>query len=345
MEARGWILRSCSLALVLNGCNLFVRSRFGELVRSFFLLWVVAAFAWYIKDSSDIYAQRKGISFGCVSQLSNAIGLVACILPLSRRKKQVESFVRTIVPRVREQDLHRIQTEIWCLNIGLLAYNVIEVLIQLARRVIEGPDPFTLHTISWLVRFGSNWILSTTGFYLIMVRLLIASHSTLLLRATRNLSDRGSHVSFRIRWTLKSIQDTNDEFERLFSVMPFMWFMLGALTAPAGITMAKVTGLMGYLYAVFMIRLFVFPIAVTLILDHLQSALRTQVIQAQVLVLKSRAMEAMEELLVLRDLDQVADMRFTGFSFFILNKSFVLSYVGSVVTFAALIANYIVNAW
>ena len=43
---------------------------------------------------------------------------------------------------------------------------------------------------------------------------------------------------------------------------------------------------------------------------------------------------------MIRELESTKDLRLTGMSFSVLDKSFIMSYTGTVLTFAALIASY-----
>ena len=58
------------------------------------------------------------------------------------------------------------------------------------------------------------------------------------------------------------------------------------------------------------------------------------------MVARSPTMGLADKYLLLRDLDAIKLKRQTGLSFFTLDRSFMASYVGSVLTFAALIVGF-----
>ena len=55
-------------------------------------------------------------------------------------------------------------------------------------------------------------------------------------------------------------------------------------------------------------------------------------------------MPASERLLLLRQVDAVKSLQITGLGFFPLDKSLIVSYLASVLTFAALIAGLVVRS-
>lgn len=74
-----------------------------------------------------------------------------------------------------------------------------------------------------------------------------------------------------------------------------------------------------------------------------QSSLSDMVDQAQDLIMVHHTKGVCDDILAIRELKSIKSIKFMGLSFFSIDKSFVLSYIGTVLTFSALISTYTNN--
>jgi hypothetical protein len=142
----------------------------------------------------------------------------------------------------------------------------------------------------------------------------------------------------------KLIRDSSREFDNLLSLLPFLWFLFGIIGAPeAIISTVKHEGTDLILSCIVLLRNIVSPIVAAYLTSVTRCSINDMVNQAQDQVMMHHTKGCCDDILVLRELDSVKAIRMTGLSFFEIDKSFIISYIGTVLTFAALISTYMNN--
>lgn len=340
MKLAAKILTCTSVLLFWSGSNLFVKTKAGRFIRRLFQAWllVVIVCAFHVTLKTWL---KNGMSLSSLAFTAYDIGIVVCYAVIICRRQAFESLIKHIITHVRCEDLRRLYIEsvvlISLMYSEFFAMRLVQVFL------LENPSrefPF-LKDVTLVVELTTpNWIAVTCIFYFIVFRLLSFYHMLLIEKSLQILIRDPREVQV-MRVTMTHIRDTSREFDGLFNIMPFMWFVHGILAAPAYVlylTSQRVSDALTVLP--FILVSLLSPIAVTLTISQLQSSFFVMLDNAQSLIIRSISVSETQELLLLRDMDSLKSIRFTGCSFFSLDKSFIMAYLGSVVTFASLIATY-----
>lgn len=334
MKPKAKVLMACSLLLFTSGSNFFVKSEVGRRIRCLFriLFVIVSCFFAYL---TFVFWRSFGLSLTFLSFAAYSCGFVSCYVVLILRRKSCESLMRQIMRRVTQTDLHRVWKEavvLLVLTSVLWVYDYVVALTSWSR------SDASYYVNSVTEALTPNWIMVTCSFYVIVFRLLSFYQIRIMQNAIRSATNEPRKLDV-IQITARLIRDSNDEFDRLFSLMPFMWFAHGIISTPS-----YVSYLRSSLSLLPMISTSVFaPIVVVMVISCVQSSMDRLLMEAKDLIARNQVIASSEKLLLLRDLNLLKEIRFTGLSFFQLDKSFVLAYSGSVVTFSALIATYANN--
>ena len=189
-----------------------------------------------------------------------------------------------------------------------------------------------------LVVSASNWVMMTASFYWITMQILFAYQMQHLLLLKHALSQ--TKVDCRmLRSVINSIHQAIDAFEEILSFMPFLWFLYGMIGSSSSVY-RLIRNPSNILHITYGFRDYIAPLLVVVAADH--AATKLAALTAQVIDSASHStmIEMKDKLPLLRDLDAIKSKRLTGLSCFTLDRSFLVSYVGSVLTFAALIAGF-----
>lgn len=141
-----------------------------------------------------------------------------------------------------------------------------------------------------------------------------------------------------MRTIIRAVAEKHRQIQHMFNLIPFTWFAFGVMSAP-DLSTWLTAGRCDIATVVYGIFCFIYPLPVPLAVSSLQSSFIETVNRVQESIIECKTMSVRDEIILLRELDQLKEKQFTGFYFVILNRGFVLSYMGTIVTYAALIAN------
>ena len=183
------------------------------------------------------------------------------------------------------------------------------------------------------------WIMTTVVFYagvlLILSRLLVLQ----MQRITATLASLcflKADVLLTVS-RLHSMQSSISEFDDAMSSLPFLWFLLG-ITCSSGYLSQLISSGGQLITFVYFSQDYLPPVVLVLLISRLKRRLEREARQASQSLASHPCISSGEKMLLLREMDLVVGSEVTGASFFPLNKTFLVSYLGSVLTFAVLIA-------
>lgn len=335
MKLGDQVRASCSLLLVLTGCNLFVRSKFLKAIRWTLRVWFIVCSLLILNGMSEKYRKTK-LSLSSLAYTSYAFGLSVSFGYLLVYRKRYESLLTSLIHTATENDLQRWRKMIGKVNVLLTIFYPIEIVMnQIAGFLSLPSQTLSLDNsqVMWtLVSLFTNWVSSTCGFYVIVKKLLFLCHKELLLDSVNRLSSGRIELPVISR-RAKLIRDSSRDFDQLFSIFPFLWFFFGILGAPLNLlSMAKLSGIDQLMGLMFFVRNTVIPVVAAIPISMDQSALFDTVSQAQDLIMMHHTKGACDDGLAIRELESIKSIKFTGMSFFNIDKSFILSYIGTILT-------------
>ena len=186
--------------------------------------------------------------------------------------------------------------------------------------------------------FLEYWIMMTCIFYYTVLQVMY-------LHVKRHMDVVMLHASTKhlelalVCKAAFSITQSVEEFDRLMSPLPFLWFRFGMVSA-AGSVYGIIKDPSDFMALVLLMQDYLPPILVVCSATRVFE--RGVAMAASICrqVTSNKSLETRQSILMLRELDSLKAMRLSGMGFFSLDKSFLLSYVGSVLTYAALIAGF-----
>jgi hypothetical protein len=349
MGSKKQVLSSCSLLLAWNGANLFAGSRFLRIIRWMLRLCFLVGTLTLAMGIIGVLTE-SGLSLTFLAYASYSGSFVIGIACLIIRRGRIETLFISLISNLSTRDVEKLLRYIGLVNLSILMFTLFEYsisrfthILQLSRNSnIDHND--SLPTIAWsLMMIITNWVPNTAGFYIIGNRILFLYHKKLMAETVRTL-DGGYADIGSISRTAKLIRDSSREFDHLFSILPFLWFLYGIIGAPKAIIEAvKPQGAEQILSCMFLLRNIVAPILAAYRTSVTRSSINDMVDHAQDLVMMRHTKGCCDDILVVRELDSIKSIRLTGLSFFGIDKSFIISYIGTVLTFAALISTYMNN--
>lgn len=294
---------------------------------------------FYLYDTFQHW-REEGLSLNSLNWTVTTIGFVSCVSQLIGRRSSFEAFLTEITAGLDQQSLRIRTKEAICISFVVYTTGLIKSALYCCHRVSGGR--WSYRTVVYTTAFWyPDWIIMTCAFYFVALRLLYSSLQQQLSRVKQCVRS-GNLASGAIRVSAKQMRGSCDEFDRLFGIMPFMWFLFGILAAPD--TLSEISHFDGNVSELISnLQVFSVPVLVVLLAAAEHSSLVQVVHQIQDLLSRSESLSPGQESLILRDLDSLTQFQFTGLAFFSLDRSFILSYVGTVATFAALIASFARN--
>lgn len=143
----------------------------------------------------------------------------------------------------------------------------------------------------------------------------------------------------KIITTVESIARVFDEFEHRLSMLPFLWFLNGVAgsTNIYDVIKSRESRLQSSLLVA---QDYVPPILAVLSAAAVQTKLSKGIDLILHKIAGNRSLEVGQKVILATEVKSLAKLKLTGMSFFNLNKEFLVSYLGSVLTFAVLIAGF-----
>lgn len=129
-------------------------------------------------------------------------------------------------------------------------------------------------------------------------------------------------------------------FEKTLSYIPFLVFVYNFLSANAYIVIIR-NQYSGFLSSLVMLSQHilnvVYGFSSLFFTEHVNSKIVSMATEARVAIIKSQTPDCLYKLLLVQDLERNCDLRLTAWGMFYLNKPFIISYIGGIVTFSVLI--------
>ena len=339
MDSSQQLLDRCSLVLFLSGAHLFARTRKAKLVRCVLRVWFLCAIIPLIK--AWIGFAEKGFGVAVMTYSTYICATITSNGVLMMRSKQLERFLEKLVKNINANDRKTILRKLSCVHGIYVAQIIILVII-----IISSFHPFSDKSVLQIINniyqaIGScttYWILSSCSFYWIALRIMSAHHKTLiksLLQATfqKNCTYRMTEPMFL------SIRQSSIEFERNLSFVPFLWFLYGVVGS-SPLVYGLVRDPANALHVAYALLDYVPPMIVVVAVSRSMERCFESSEKVVRVVASNESIKSSDQSLILRELDSMKTIRLTGMSYFTLDRSFLMSYVGSVLTFAALMAGF-----
>ena len=337
MEAENKLLSRCSLVLSVSGAHLFAHTKKATIVR-----WILRALC------ASAILMRFELLWRLSSTVSTIISIsfltfillnIASVYLLVRNREKLETLLTALVQGIGEPAIRRLEHFVALVHILFVLQAVLVFAVFLNAR---HPSSMRLFDVTRYITYYvgvsvSNWIITTALFYWIMMQILFAYQKQQMLKLKHGLSLK--KVDGRmLRSTMIDVRKSSDAFEEILSFLPFLWFLYGMINSSASIyRLIRSPSIMMITY---IIRDYIPPLLVVVAVDRAVTkfaAITDQVIDS---LAHNTQIELKDRLHLLHDLDSIRAKRLTGLAFFTLEKSFLVSYVGSVLTFAALIAGF-----
>ena len=189
-------------------------------------------------------------------------------------------------------------------------------------------------------KFFSDSLIDATGaFYCIVLHILLVHQKEIIRKISPNIQS--------VRDSRRMICLMVERFERKLSYLPFVWFLNG-IVSTSYFTMRTTSSesLHEIVTSVsWIITSVTPPVIVCIVVSKIEESIARGIDACHDRISHSVRMTASESLLLKTELDSIKQtaMRVTGLSFFTLNRSLAISYLGNLITFVALIGTYIKN--
>lgn len=336
-DLRMKVLKSSTFLLVGRGCDFFARSRGQRIIRGLFTSW----FAIVTVSSACECVERwmtDGLALSSMGFTAMILASISINIALMSRRRACEMLLTLLVDRLRPQELRLLLTSINRLNIFVMVTTVMQPLMWV-NRLIRGPAS-PLMWVSLFARSTPHFAIVTPGVYYIFTKILVLHHEILIkLCYSNSSSDRRRSQS--IVSLVKQMVHLSREFDSLLNILPFMWFFYGIIGAPGNIvTMRPSLSLQFSLWSGHIVATFIGPLMAVYFVDRRQMFVNRQIDYLRDWIMERTRDYDSDELLMIYNLESMKGIQLTGLSSFSLDASFILTYVGAVASFTALISSY-----
>jgi len=283
--------------------------------------------------------RRKGPSFHLLINVSFLVGAFASHAVLFVKQSKLETFISHMADQVHLSDARPLVRKLSVLLTFLLVQNAVYIVYQVLQ-VQKSESQRQLIDSVFAVSFGPTcfWIMSTCVFYWTILNIFLLFHERQLAMLcdpiTGKLVDH-AHVCN----VVNLVMDSANTFDQLLSPLPFVWFAHGMVSS-SGLIYGLIENPSDYINLFFTLHDYVPQILVAISAARIVGKVKEMAATAGRLVRSSKSISQVDKILLLYELDTLRALELTGMSYFSLDRSFVLSYVGSVMTFAALMAGF-----
>ena len=255
----------------------------------------------------------------------------------------MEQLITELVHGIDQEDIRVLLRNV---SLALVAYGthiILFAVTYIVRQIPTIKSPIdVLSTVHYAACVSTvNWVPTTSVFYWIVLQLLVTYHKQQMLWLVLNLANKKIDYEV-VRSTCRRVRESCESFENNLSFLPFYWFLFGMVASTQSVydLIRDPSNILSLSYTLFD---YLPPILVVLAASHASEESIAMVNRVIDCVASSKALELANKFLMLRELESIRQLRQTGMSFFLLDRSFLVSYVGSVLTFAALIAGFTRN--
>lgn len=335
MASKQQLLNICSLVLLFRGTNLFCRSRASRFLRLCLRLLYPCVHLVY----SYVFWQEMIRSDETHFPLNPFLFLLTSLVStfnLMRNTERLEALIVYLIQNLNQSNTRNVVRHV-CFY---FAVYFLQVFIFITNQVTDHePKKELEHVILQVVyNFVAEWILTTSIFYATLLHMLsyVLDSKTKRILAWQRMLHFNPDI---VTTTTASIKSLIIEFEQLLSIQPFLWFLYG-IAGSAGIVFDVIAKPESVMNVVFAAQDYLPPILVVLWAAKIQERLCDDADRVIQTLVTAKAIKGSERIILIMELESLKKAKLTGLSFFTLNKEFIASYVGSVLTFAALIAGF-----
>ena len=339
MDSSRRLLDRCSLVLCFTGANLFARTNCSIIIRWILRVWFLSAlipiaYDWFQIAKMGKHGEMMTLPVFLIAAIT-AIGLLVL------KSKHLELFLECMVNDISQSD-----QKIMLQNLNYIHLLCVLMISFLAVTHVYQLIPFagktSLRIIYRIYKVAcictTYWGFSSCVFYWIALRIMSFYHKHQMKLITHVASQESCNHRI-IGPIIKSIRNSLIAFEHNLSFLPFLWFMYGMISSAAYVY-SLMRGAGNAVEVLFALLDYLPPLIVVVAVSRAMEQLSVLVEEAISFVASNESIKSSQQFLILRELDSLKAMRLTGMSYFTLDRSFVVSYIGSVLTFAALMAGF-----
>jgi hypothetical protein len=279
--------------------------------------------------------REHGLTNETLWTMSYLLTKVICYTAIIMRQKRIERLVRSISTDIPADK--RIQRVIRMSRLFTTIF-LVQVIVNITNGILVINRHTIVDVMMLVSKFTSQWIMITSIFYWNMLQLLSIFAEQQLACIKVNVESKYSDMVFVVT-RLTTIADRVREFERLFSPIPFLWFAFAIISASATV-FSVIRNPSDYLNLFYNTMDYLPPILVVMAVDDVFGKLRNESDILTTGVTLNSSVGIGDKILLINEIKKLKELRLTGMNFFSLDRSFILSYIASVLTFAALIAGF-----
>ena len=341
MGVKSKVLSRMSLVLFFMGSNMSICSRWLKLLRLLFLAVFIISGANVIRMLVLRFSWDP-FTLGLLANCSWTMAFILSNFLLIWRHRRLEQFMTSMIDFIDLSDVRTLGRRCIMRTGGIFLFMALATIRgNYSKFMTSDPESILMTFLNCILQLSNSyWILTTSMFYGTVVELLLLFHGRKLDLLLQHLS-RG-HCDFDFVYdTAQSLIASVARFEELMSFLPVLWFG-NNLISGAGILKISFAhaGANGN-GIVIMIHDYLPPMLVVLSACRGMNA-RASLVDKAVTAVAQKNVSGEEKLLAMTELRRLADMtQLTGMSFFTMDKNFLLSFVGAVLTYAALFQSYI----
>ena len=351
MELKRLLMQTCSLSLFFTGANLFTTRCWSRvlllLTRGFFAVAACRSSRGVLRNWN-----KNGLSITSVMSAAFLGGYTVSSCLLFARRRRLESLVERLLTGSRASEMKRLLW--WTVALVLLTHvaNFIEAGTSV-KRVRSMQVASLLDYLEMVLRLihelASDWIPTQCVFYWILVQMLtlhvtgvLASldsqdKSDVEAAAAAGHKNRFSHFVHAITCIRRLMRESDD----LLSFLPLLWFLYGFAALPAMIvrTITREDAIVELHFAT---RFALLPVVTAYGVARAQERVAAAVdALTERVMLRDDGSRSSSLAFLVHQMQEIKGEKLTGGSFFQLDRRFTVSYVGSLLTFAALASSYL----
>lgn len=336
------------MVLFATGSNLFVSSLCGRYFRWLFRLFSFIVIAYCFKFTVT-QCMANGLSLISIESFSFSCGFMLANIILILRTTRSELLLRNLVSSIPPAKLSSLYKKIILLIILMNVFRVMELAIgdslsselgYKSKHSSQTVVDLVSDAAEFVVEPFMDWPLTTTSFYWIAANILMLYKNQISTCLQQKLT-MNRYDFLNVMRAVKDITTAHSEFESLYSFLPFLWLLDGILSTPGNLNFLRHSYNTRNISHAFKTVRYATPAFVVIcwIFKSHESLCET-IDQIEGMIAICDKMAFSEKSFVIRELDKLRRLKLTGMSFFNLDRSFIMSYTGTVFTFAALIASY-----
>ena len=344
MSVRSRLLSSCSLLLTLTGGNLFVC---GNIMNSLRWLMRLAFLLVLAHESTECFLLFRGQGLTLFTLVAFVFILASFIVGLWPIMKQaaMERLLRQQVQVIPEATASRLLRRVIVVTVIFTIGWIIPLCMP--DYTSTSASPIGVPQLIPLIRaLGWDCVWMSCGAYYIFTSILF-EYQKLVLEDIRHSLRKGNCCQASIRGSFCLMRDSTQTFDRLFAPIPFVWFCYQIVECPLLVqVIATMTQQQQAVRLISIAKEVLPPLAIVLLIANVQSRL-AGVIDGIMDEIAGRTGDKKwshgERLLMMQDLESMKRLRLTGACFFTLDRAFLTAYLGTLVTFSALISSLVKN--